>query len=295
MKDETTRDTTCQDCDNASSCSPPTHVEETSAEFTDQQRLASRLCQIGKKIVVLSGKGGVGKSTVAVNLATALAMAGQRVGLLDIDIHGPSIPVMLGLTNTAVHGEEGALEPIVMGALKIMSIGLLLPHPDDPIIWRGPLKMGAIKQLITDVNWGDLDYLIVDAPPGTGDEPLSICQFLQPVTGAVIVTTPQRVAAADVRKCINFCHRLSVPVLGVIENMSGFTCPKCGEFTRIFPGTRGRKWLMIYKSLIWDPSHRSLRGFLRRCGPRVHLRLCQYTNRENVSRDYWRITEIDAN
>jgi Mrp family chromosome partitioning ATPase len=191
--------------------------------------------------VVLSGKGGVGKSTVAVNLATALALNGLRVGLLDVDIHGPSVPTMLGLEGQGLTGGPAELMPVEFGGLKVMSIGFLLQNPDDAIIWRGPMKMGVIKQFLTDVNWGDLDYLIIDAPPGTGDEPLSLCQLISPLTGAVIVTTPQRVAAIDVRKSISFCRRLEVPVLGVVENMSGFVCPKCGELTQILPEGGGKK------------------------------------------------------
>jgi ATP-binding protein involved in chromosome partitioning len=204
-------------------------------------KLQSTLCRIQNKIVVLSGKGGVGKSTVAVNLATALMLAGNRVGLLDVDIHGPSIPTMLGLENETLQGSEGAVLPVELGNLKIMSLGFLIKNPDDAIIWRGPMKTSIIKQFLSDVVWGDLDYLIVDAPPGTGDVPLSLCQIIKPLDGAVIVTTPQRVAAVDVRKSISFCKKVSVPVLGVIENMSGFVCPKCGEVTQIFPAGGGKK------------------------------------------------------
>ena len=148
---------------------------------------------------------------------------------------------MLGLENKTPQGDAGELLPVELGGMKIMSIGFLLHNPDDAIIWRGPMKMGVIKQFLTDVNWGDLDYLIVDAPPGTGDEPLSLCQLIQPLDGAVIVTTPQKVAAVDVRKSISFCRQLHVPVLGVVENMSGFVCPKCGELTQILPEGGGRK------------------------------------------------------
>lgn len=232
---------TCDSCSDTGCAAKNQKQGESQEEYADRQRLQARLCRINHKIVVLSGKGGVGKSTVAVNLAMALALSGLRVGLLDVDIHGPSVPTMLGLENKTLQGDEGELLPVELGGMKIMSIGFLLRNPDDAIIWRGPMKMGVIKQFLTDVNWGDLDYLIVDAPPGTGDEPLSLCQLIQPLDGAVIVTTPQKVAAVDVRKSISFCRQLHVPVLGVVENMSGFVCPKCGELTQILPEGGGRK------------------------------------------------------
>lgn len=231
----------CDSCGDSSCSAKNQGQNESKEEYADRRRLQARLCRIQHKIVVLSGKGGVGKSTVAVNLATALMLSGLRVGLLDVDIHGPSVPTMLGLEHETLQGTDGGLLPVKLGNMKIMSIGFLLKNPDDAIIWRGPMKMGVIKQFLTDVEWGDLDYLIVDAPPGTGDEPLSLCQLIQPLDGAVIVTTPQRVAAVDVRKSINFCQQVHVPVLGVIENMSGFLCPKCGEITQIFPAGGGRK------------------------------------------------------
>jgi len=207
----------------------------------DRRKMESRLGRIRHKIVVLSGKGGVGKSTVAVNLATALMLSGKRVGLLDVDIHGPSIPTLLGLEQETIRGCEEGLLPIEQGALKVMSLGFLLKNPDDAVIWRGPMKTGAIRQFLEDVVWGDLDYLIIDSPPGTGDEPLSVCQLIEALDGAVIVTTPQKVAAVDVRKSITFCRRLQVPVLGVVENMSGFACPKCGEITHILPAGGGKR------------------------------------------------------
>lgn len=231
---------TCDSCGDSSCSAQKQKKDESKEEYADRRKLQATLCRIQKKIVVLSGKGGVGKSTVAVNLATALALNGQRVGLLDVDIHGPSVPTMLGLEHETLKGNEGELSPVEFGGLKVMSIGFLLQNPDDAVIWRGPMKMGVIKQFLTDVHWGDLDYLIVDAPPGTGDEPLSLCQLIQPLDGAIIVTTPQRVAAIDVRKSISFCRRLDVPVLGVVENMSGFVCPKCGEITQILPAGGGR-------------------------------------------------------
>ncbi len=230
----------CNTCEETDCSAFQRKKDETDEEFEDRRKLHSRLCRIKHKIIVLSGKGGVGKSTVAVNLAAALMMSGKRVGLLDIDIHGPSIPTMLGLERETVQGCEEELFPIEAGGLKVMSLGFLLSHPDDAVIWRGPRKMGAVKQLLKDVAWGDLDYLIIDSPPGTGDEPLSVCQLIGTLDGAVIVTTPQKVAVVDVRKSITFCRRLQVPVLGVIENMSGFVCPKCGEVSQILRSGGGK-------------------------------------------------------
>ena len=232
---------TCDTCKETDCSASKRDKSESEEEFEDRRKLQSRLCRIRHKIVVLSGKGGVGKSTVAVNLATALMMSGKRVGLLDVDIHGPSIPTMLGLERERIQGNEDGLLPIDIGGLKVMSLGFLLKNQDDAVIWRGPMKMGVIKQFLKDVAWGDLDYLIIDSPPGTGDEPLSVCQLIGTLDGAVIVTTPQKVAAVDVRKSITFCRRLQVPVLGVVENMSGFVCPKCGEVTQILPPGGGKR------------------------------------------------------
>ena len=209
-------------------------------EILEQETLRRRLVRIRHKIVVLSGKGGVGKSTVAVSLATALREAGKRVGLLDVDIHGPSIPIMLGLEGAKVENGPDGLLPVDAGGIKVVSLGFMLQGRDDAVIWRGPMKMGAIRQFLTDTDWGDLDYLIIDSPPGTGDEPLSVCQLIDRLDGAVIVTTPQRVATADVRRSVTFCRRLGVGVLGVVENMSGFVCPKCGELTPILCSGGGR-------------------------------------------------------
>jgi ATP-binding protein involved in chromosome partitioning len=231
----------CASCADKN-CSASTRKNgESDQDFADRKELESRLCRIQHKIVVLSGKGGVGKSTVAVNIAVALQMAGKRVGLLDTDIHGPSIPTMLGLEGkTPLAGATGLL-PVDLNGLKVMSIGFLLPEPDQAVIWRGPMKMGVIKQFIKDVEWGDLDYLIIDSPPGTGDEPLSVCQLIGNLDGAVIVTTPQKVAAVDVRRSITFCRQLKVPVLGVVENMNGFACPKCGEVSAVFSSGGGKQ------------------------------------------------------
>jgi len=200
---------------------------------------------IAHKFIVLSGKGGVGKSCIAVNLAVWLSMQGKSVGLLDIDIHGPSIPKLLNLENRGVQAEGDKIKPILYSdTLKIMSIGFLLQKQSDALIWRGPMKHNVIKQFVTDVSWGDLDYLIVDCPPGTGDEPLSIVQLLGTADGAVIVTTPQQLAIVDVKKCITFCRQLKLPVLGVLENMSGFICPKCGEKTDILKSGGGEDMAM---------------------------------------------------
>ena len=214
---------------------PPADPEQ------DQQKINARMAQIKHKICVLSGKGGVGKSTVAVNLATALADAGKKVGLLDVDIHGPSIPTMLGIGSTPLVSNAGSVDPVYAGNLKVMSVGFLTENEDDAFIWRGPMKMGVIKQFLGDVEWGELDYLIVDCPPGTGDEPLSVSQLIEDPAGAVIVTTPQQVAAVDVRKSLTFCKKLSMPILGIVENMSGFTCPNCGEVVDIFLSGGGEK------------------------------------------------------
>ena len=231
---------TCGNCNDANCSGNKRGEDENDDAFRQRQKLQSSLCAIKHKIVVLSGKGGVGKSTVATNLAVSLAHAGKRVGLLDVDIHGPSIPTMLGVENMKVCGKEGSLLPVEINGIKVMSVGFILENQNDAVIWRGPLKMGVIKQFLSDVSWGELDYLIIDCPPGTGDEPLSICQLIQKLDGAVVVTTPQRVAAVDVKKSITFCHQLNLPVLGVIENMSGFTCPKCGEVSPIFLSGGGK-------------------------------------------------------
>ena len=226
---------TCGTCESAGCSTKNARPGENQEDFDERQSLDRRMCRIAHKVIVLSGKGGVGKSTVAVNLAISLKLAGKRVGLLDIDIHGPSVPKMLKLEGKPLQvTPDQSILPIKLGDMKVMSIGFILRNQDDAIIWRGPLKMGVIKQFLKDVEWGDLDYLIIDSPPGTGDELLSICQLIKGLDGAVVVTTPQEVATADVRKSITFCRQLSLPVLGVVENMSGFACPKCGEVTQIF-------------------------------------------------------------
>lgn len=200
-----------------------------------EDKLKQALCKIKHKIAVLSGKGGVGKSTVAVNLAVGLALKGKKVGLLDVDIHGPSVPRLLSLQKEKLHIEKGFMEPVPWKKnLWVMSVGFLLPSEYEAVIWRGPVKIGLIRQFLEDVTWGELDYLIVDCPPGTGDEPLSALQLLGVDTYALIVTTPQKVAVDDVRRSVTFCAQVGNPVLGIVENMSGFVCPKCGEKSDIF-------------------------------------------------------------
>jgi Mrp family chromosome partitioning ATPase len=197
---------------------------------------------IAHKFLVLSGKGGVGKSTIAVNLAVWLSTQGKNVGLLDIDIHGPSIPKLLNLNNKNLQAEGDKIKPFYYSdTLKIISIGFLLQDETNAVIWRGPMKHNVIKQFVTDVSWGNLDYLVVDCPPGTGDEPLSIVQLLGNADGAVIVTTPQQLSVIDVQKCITFCRQLNLSVLGVIENMSGFVCPNCNHRIDIFREGGGKK------------------------------------------------------
>lgn len=204
--------------------------------------MAKRMGAIRNKILVLSGKGGVGKSTVSVNLAASLALAGKKVGLLDIDIHGPSIPTLLHLEGRSVEGDDDGIIPIdYSDHLKVMSIGFLMQADQEAIIWRGPMKHSVIKQFLTYVNWGELDYLVVDSPPGTGDEPLSIAQFMAQDAQAVIVTTPQEVALADVRKSVHFCRKLSLPIMGIVENMSGFVCPHCNKTSEVFKSGGGQE------------------------------------------------------
>lgn len=208
-----------------------------------EEKIDQNLKDIEHKLVVMSGKGGVGKSTVAANLATGLSLRGYDVGLLDCDMHGPSIPQIVGISyDEKPTGTDNSLNPISTDyGLKVMSLGSLLPSEDSPVVWRGPLKMKTIQQFLGDVNWGKLDYLVFDLPPGTGDEPLSIAQLIPDPDGAVIVTTPQEVALKTIRRSVNFAQKVELPVFGLIENMSGFVCPHCGEKIEIFHSGGGEE------------------------------------------------------
>jgi len=209
-------------------------IEVTTMDEKDY-RLKKSLARIKHKIVIMSGKGGVGKSTVTVNLATALAMRGYEVGILDADIHGPNIPKMLNIEHEDIMSDEDGLMPVLVPPhMKVMSMAFLLQDPDTPVVWRGPIKMGALRQFVAEVKWGDLDFLIVDLPPGTGDEPLTIAQLIEDADGAIIVTTPQDVALLDSRKSVTFAQALKLPVLGIVENMSGLICPHCHNTIDLF-------------------------------------------------------------
>jgi ATP-binding protein involved in chromosome partitioning len=206
------------------------------------KEIKDNLKDIQHILVIMSGKGGVGKSTVAANLALSLSMRGKAVGLLDCDIHGPSIPKLLGIESAAPEAsKEGIIPILVPPQVKVMSMAFLLPSTDSPVIWRGPVKMKAVKDFLGQVRWGVLDYLIIDLPPGTGDEPLSIAQLIPEVDGVIVVTTPQEVALLSVRKSITFARALKMPILGVVENMSGFRCPHCGKEVDIFGSGGGEK------------------------------------------------------
>ena len=220
-------------------------TENRKKEIEEQERrIKTWMTQVKHKLVVLSGKGGVGKSTVTANLATALAWKGRPnlVGILDADITGPSIPKMLGTRHQKLNiGPPGIFPAIGPLGIKNISMDFLLPTDETPVIWRGPLKSMAIRQFLADVVWGELEFLVVDLPPGTGDEALSIIQMIPEIDGVIIVTIPSEVSQIVVKKAVTFARQLNAPVIGVIENMSGFICPKCGEETNIFNAGGGRK------------------------------------------------------
>ena len=208
----------------------------------EQEQISKNIKNIKHQVLVLSGKGCVGKSSIAVNLAVWLSMQGKKVGLLDVDVHGPSVPKLLNLEGKRLQALGDRIGPVQYSeSLKVVSVGFILNEEKDAVVWRGPMKHNVINQFVKDVDWGELDYLVVDCPPGTGDEPLSIIQLLDNPDGAVVVTTPQQVAVTDVKKCLTFCDQLKLPVLGVVENMSGFVCPHCGKKTNIFGYDGGKE------------------------------------------------------
>ena len=210
------------------------------APNAQDQNINDALSKIKNKIIVMSGKGGVGKSSFSTNLAVSLAQKGFSTGLLDVDLHGPSIAGMMGIEGLLdVSDDKKAVPKKVGDNLKVVSMQSLMPDPDQAVIWRGPAKTGVIRQFIGDIKWGELDFLIVDSPPGTGDEPLSIAQL---ITGAkaLIVTTPQDIALADVRKSINFCRNVNLEIVGLVENMGPFPCPCCGKTIELFKSRGGK-------------------------------------------------------
>ncbi len=219
-------------------------AQDNNDEYEAQdQRIRERLDHIGRKIMIMSGKGGVGKTTVTVNLANALVDMGCKVGVLDTDLHGPNVAVMFGCKDAQLFSDDGVLfKPVEpRPGLKVMSLAFALEDPDAPVIWRGTLKNSAIRQFVGDTDWGDLDYLLIDTPPGTGDEQLTVCQTIPELTGSIIVTTPQEVAVLDARRSVNFSRKLGVAIIGVIENMSGFICPHCGEEIPLFGKGGGKR------------------------------------------------------
>ncbi len=206
------------------------------------KKIEEKLKQIDYKLMVMSGKGGVGKSTVSINLAIGLSLENFYVGLLDVDLHGPNVPKMLGVERGELQRRpDGTVGPVYYSPnLKFMSVEPLLPDKDSAVMWRGPLKMSAIRQFIYDIEWGKLDYLVIDAPPGTGDEPMTVAQTI-PDAFAIVVTTPQEVSLLDVRKSITFCKQVNMPILGIVENMSGMVCPHCGKVIDVFKRGGGEK------------------------------------------------------
>ncbi len=221
------------------------NVEETPFERSVEElkRIRERMALVKHKIAVFSGKGGVGKSLVTVNLAAALAARGIKVGVLDADLHGPTVPKMLGLKGERLHAtEQGTINPVEgIKGIEVVSMDFLLSAQSEPVIWRGPLKISALRQFLADVEWGALDYLLVDLPPGTGDESLSMLQLLPDITGAVIVTIPSEVSGDVVEKSVTFARQMKAPIIGLIENMGYLTCPKCGEKIHLYGEGAGER------------------------------------------------------
>lgn len=226
----------CKSCSKASSCGSKSSAGECKDAKTQQQdeRISSALSKIKYKLFVMSGKGGVGKSSITVNLAAALARKGYKVGILDVDLHGPSVPRMFGLSGNLEANEQGEVVPKAYNEnLFVVSMESLLKDPDQAVLWRGPMKTSAIRQFISEVQWGDLDFLVIDSPPGTGDEHMTVLRTI-PDALCVVVTTPQEVSLADVRKAINFLQYAQANILGIVENMSGLICPHCSKEIDLF-------------------------------------------------------------
>ncbi|MCQ2398730.1 MAG: Mrp/NBP35 family ATP-binding protein, partial [Sphaerochaetaceae bacterium] len=215
-------------------------------EKSQEEKICERMDAIGRKILIMSGKGGVGKTTVTVNLANALLAMGKTVGVLDTDIHGPNIAKMFGCEGQILQGDEtGEIQPVSpREGLKLVSLSFALSDPDQAVIFRGPMKISVIKQFLADVNWGTLDYLLIDSPPGTGDEQLTVCQSIPALAGCLIVTTPQKVAILDARRSVSFARDLDVEIIGVVENMSCLICPDCGHEIPVFGKDGGKNMCM---------------------------------------------------
>ncbi|AVB75690.1 Mrp/NBP35 family ATP-binding protein [Methanococcus maripaludis] len=227
----------CDSCGSSSDCSDTKKMmEQQNAQIRDN------MSKIKYKIAVMSGKGGVGKSTVTVNLAATLNMMGYKVGVLDGDIHGPNIPQMLGVDQIQPMADENGIYPVsTPQGIKTMSIGYFLPDKNTPIIWRGPKASGAIRQFLSDVNWGELDFLLIDTPPGSGDIQITTLQAIPDIDGVVIVTTPEEVSVLDARKSVSAANTLEIPIIGIVENMGGFVCPECDKVIDIFGKGGGEK------------------------------------------------------
>ncbi len=239
--------------DPAPSAPSPHEMREATRRRRDEN-----LARIRRVLAVMSGKGGVGKSTVAAALAVQLARAGARTGLLDVDFHGPSVPTVLGLAEARVGSDGRLITPVETDAgLRVLSLGLMLPHADEAVIWRGPMKITVLDQLLGDVAWGELDLLVLDCPPGTGDEALSIAQTA-PAAEVLMVATPQEVAMADVRKAVAFCRKLGLRLLGLVETMGTMRCPHCGEEVPMFgPATSRPTGLPLLAEVPFDPRLRA--------------------------------------
>ncbi|MEX2724425.1 MAG: Mrp/NBP35 family ATP-binding protein [Candidatus Freyarchaeota archaeon] len=210
--------------------------------IAQKKKVKEKMANVKHKIIIMSGKGGVGKSVVTANLATALALKDKKVGILDSDIHGPSIPKILGIRGKKPKATETGVKPVTTPqGVKVISMDLLVAESEKPLIWRGPLKMKAIRQLLSEVDWEELDYLLVDLPPGTGDEPLNIMQLIPEMDGAIIITAPSDLSQYIVRKAVSMARKMNIPIIGIIENMSGFICPKCGEKYEILGAGGGKK------------------------------------------------------